>query len=85
MILEYRILFFTSSITRYNSDKDLFSALFSNSESLLNILLSDSSAVVIDLGISYRGNILAFLAVTVILKSSSYLILYNRYYSIFSS
>ena len=83
MIPKYRIFFFIFSITRYNSDKNLFSVLLNNSESLLDILISDSSAVVVDSGISYKSSILAFLAATIISKSSSYLILYNRYYFIF--
>ena len=85
MILEYKTLFFTSSITRYNDDKDLPSALPSDSESLLDILISDSSVVVVNSGISYGGGVLAFLIVIITLKSSFYLILCNRYYSIFSS
>ena len=84
MSLEYRTLLFTFSIVRYNSDKDLPNALPSNSESLLNILILDSSVVVINSGISYKGNILVFLAATIILKFLSHLILYNRYYSTFS-
>ena len=76
MISECRTLFFTSSITRYNNDKDLFSVLPSNSESLLNILILDSSAVVVNSGISYRGGVLAFLAAAITLRSLSYLMLY---------
>ena len=85
MIPEYKIFFFTSSITRYNSDKDLFNVLFSNSESLLNILVSDFSVVVVDSNISYKNNALVFLAAVITSKSSSYLILYSRYYFTFSS
>ena len=84
MILEYRTFFFTFSIIRYNNDKDLFSALSSNSKSLLNILILDSFVVVVNSGISYKSNILAFLAAIITLKSSFYLILYSRYYFIFS-
>ena len=83
MIPECRILFFTFSIIRYNSNRDLPSVLPSNSESLLDILILDSFAVVINSGISYRGDVLAFLVAIVILKSSSYLILCSRCYSIF--
>ena len=85
MIPKYKILFLTSSIIRYNGDEDLPSVLSNNSKSLLDILISDSSVVVVDSGISYKGNVLAFLAVIITLKSSSYLILYSRYYSIFYS
>ena len=85
MIPECRILFFISSIIRYNGDEDLPSALFSDSESLLDILISDFSVVVVNSGISYRGNTLAFLAAAITLRSLSYLILYNRCYSIFYS
>ena len=81
MILKWKTLFFTSSIIRYNNNKDLSSALPSNFESLLNILISDFSVVAIDSGILYRNNALAFLAATITSKSSFYLILYNRYYS----
>ena len=73
MILKWRTLFFTFSIIRYNSDRDLPSVLPNNSESLLNILIPDSFVVAIDSGISYKGNILAFLAVIVTLKSLLYL------------
>ena len=83
MIPEWRIFFFTSSIVRYNNNRDLSSALPNVFESLLNILVSDSSVVIVDSGILYRGNILAFLAAAATLKSSSYLILYSRYYSTF--
>ena len=83
MISECRTLFLTFSIIRYNSNKDLPNVLFSNSESLLDILILDSSAVVIDSGISYKGSSVAFLAATTISRSSSYLMLYSRYYSIF--
>ena len=85
MIPEYKTLFFTFLITRYNGDKDFSSVLPNISESLLNILISDSFVVVVDSNISYKNNILAFLAATATLKSLSYLILYNRYYSTFSS
>ena len=85
IIPEWRILFFTFSIIRYNGDKNLPSILPSNFESLLNILILDSFVIVVDSGISYRGGALAFLAVIVTLKSSSYLILYSRYYSILYS
>ena len=81
MIPECRIFIFIFSIIRYNNDKDFFSALPNNSESLLNILVSDSFVVVVDSNILYRGSVLAFLAAAAILRSSSYLILYNRYYS----
>ena len=84
MIPKYRTLFFTFSITRYNGDKDLLSVLPSNSESLLNILISDSFVVVVNSGISYKNDVLVFLAAVIILKSSSHLMLYSRYYSIFS-
>ena len=83
MISEWRTLFFIFSIIRYNNNKDLPSVLPSDSESLLNILILDSSVVVVDSGISYKGSALAFLVVTTTLKSSSYLILCSRYYSIF--
>ena len=85
MIPKYRTLFLTSSIIRYNNDGDLFRALSSNSESLLDILISDSSAVAVDSSISYRGNVLAFLAVTATLKSLFYLILCSRcYFTLYS-
>ena len=84
MISKCRIFFFIFSIIRYNSDEDLPSALPSDSESLLNILISDFFVVVINSGISYRGNVLAFLAAATILKSLFYLILYSRYCSTFS-
>ena len=83
MSLEWKTLFFTFSIIRYNNDRDLPNVLPSNSESLLDILISDSFVVVINSGISYKNNALVFLAATVILKSSFYLILYSRYYFIF--
>ena len=83
MIPKYKTLFLTFSIVRYNGDRYFFSVLFSNSEYLLNILILDSSVIAVDSDISYKNNILAFLAATVILKSLSYLILYNRCYSIF--
>ena len=76
IISECRTFFFISLIIRYNNDKDFSSVLFNISVSLLDILISDSS---------YKGSILAFLAATVTLKSLSYLMLYNRYYSIFYS
>ena len=82
MIPECKTLFLTSSIIRYNNNKDLFSALSNNSKSLLDILVSDSFVVVVDSNISYKDNTLAFLAATAILKSF-YLILYSRYYSTF--
>ena len=70
-------------MTRYNDDKDLFNVLPNNSESLLNILILDFFVVVVDSGILYRGKVLVFLAAVITLKSLFYLILYNRYYSIF--
>ena len=70
-------------IIRYNSDKDLPDALLNNSESLLNILISDPSVVVVNSGISYKDNALIFLAAIITLKSLSYLILYSRYYFTF--
>ena len=79
MIPECRTLFFTFSIIRCNNDGDLPSASPNNSESLLNILVLDSSVVVVDSDISYGGGVLAFLAAIIILKSLSYLMLYNRY------
>ena len=85
MIPKCKILFFTFSIIRYNSDRDFLNALFSNFESLLDILVLDSSAVVVDSGISYKDNTLAFLAAAITLKSLFYLILYNRYCSTFYS
>ena len=85
MIPKYRTSFFTSSIIRYNNDKDLLSVLFKNSKSLLDILISDSSVVAVDSNISYKNNILVFLAAIITSKSSSYLILYNRYYFIYFS
>ena len=84
MIPKYRIFFFIFSITRYNSDGDLLNALFNNSESLLNILILDFFVVVVNSGISYKNNALAFLTAAITLKSLSYLILYNRYYFILS-
>ena len=84
MIPKCRTFLFISSIIRYNGDKDLPSASSSDSESLLNILVSDSSVVVIDSSISYKNSVLAFLTAAIILKSLSYLILYSRYYFIFS-
>ena len=80
MIPKCKTFFFTFSSIRYNSDKDLPIASPNNSESLLDIIISDSFVVVVNSGISYRSNTLAFLAVIIILKSLSYLILYNRYY-----
>ena len=83
MILKSRIFFFTFSIIRYNSNRDLLSVLPNNSESLLNILISDSFVIAVDSNILYKGGVLAFLAAAITLRSSSYLILYNRYYSTF--
>ena len=57
----------------------------SNSESLLDILISDSFVVAIDSDISYKDSALAFLTAAVTLKSLSYLILYSRYYFTFFS
>ena len=85
MIPKCRILFFISSITRYNSDKDLPSVLSSDSESLLDILILDFFVVIVNSGISYRGGALAFLAAAITLKFSFYLILCSRYCSILSS
>ena len=85
MIPECKTLFFTSLIIRYNDDKDFSSALPNISESLLNNLILDSSVVVVDSGISYKGNVLVFLTAIITLKSLSYLILYNRYYFTFFS
>ena len=85
MIPECKTLFLILSIIRYNSDRDLPNVLPNNSESLLNILISDSSVIVVDSNISNKSNTLAFLAVIVTLKSSSYLILYNRCCFIFYS
>ena len=85
MIPECRTLFLTFSIIRYNSDKDVSNVLFNNSKSSLDILIFDSFVVVVDSGISYKSNTLAFLAATIISRSSSYLILYSCYYSILSS
>ena len=83
MIPEWKTLFFTFSIIRYNDDRDLFNVLFNNSKSLLNILISDSFVIIINSSISYKDNILAFLAAIVTLRSLSYLILYSRYYFTF--
>ena len=77
------MLFFTFSITRYNNDGDLFSVLPSISEYLLDILILDSSVIVVDSNISYRGNVLAFLAAIIILRFLFYLILCSRCYSTF--
>ena len=85
MIRKCKTLFLTFSIIRYNNNRDLPSVLPNNSKSLLNILISDFSVIVINSGISYKDNILVFLAVTITLKSSFYLILYNRYCSTFYS
>ena len=85
MISECKILFFTFLIIRYNNDKDLPNVLPNNSESLLNILILDSFVVVVNSGISYKSNILAFLVAAATLRFSSYLILYNRCYFIFFS
>ena len=71
-------------IIRYNSDEDLPSVLFNNSEFLLDILVLDSFVVVVNSGISYKDNILVFLAAAATLKSLSYLTLYSRYYFILS-
>ena len=60
MILKWRTLFFTFSIIRYNSDGDFPSVLSNNFKSLLDILVSDSSVVVIDSDILYGGGALAF-------------------------
>ena len=84
MIPKYKTFFFTSSIIRYNGDKDFLSVLPNISESLLNILILDPFVVVVDSDISYRGNILAFLAATITLKSLFYLILCSRYCSTLS-
>ena len=84
IIPEYKTFFFIFSIIRYNGDRDLSNILSNNSESLLNILISDSSVVVVNSGISYGGGVLAFLAVIVILRSLFYLMLCNRCYFIFS-
>ena len=83
IIPKYRILFFIFSIIRYNNDKDLPSVLPSNSESLLDILILDFSLVVVNSGILYKSNALAFLAAIVTLRFLFYLILYNRCYFIF--
>ena len=83
IISEYKTFFLTFSIILYNNDEDLFNVLFSNFKSLLNILIFDSFVVVVASGISYRGNVLAFLAAIITLRSSSYLILCSRYYFIF--
>ena len=85
MIPKYRTLFFTFSIIRCNSDGDFPNVLLNISESLLNILVSDSFVVAVNSNISYKGNTLAFLVATITLKSLSYLILYSRYYFILSS
>ena len=85
MVPKWRTIFFTSSIIRYNNDKNLFNVLPSISESLLNILILDSSAVVVNSAISYKDNTLAFLAAAVISKSLSYLILCSRCCSILYS
>ena len=84
MIPKYKTFFFTFSIIRYNNDGDFSSVLPNNSESLLDILILDSFVIVVNSGISYEGDALAFLIVIVTLKSSFYLILCSRYYSIFS-
>ena len=85
MISKCKTLFLTSSIIRYNNNGDLPSVFPSNSKFLLNILISDSFVVVVNSNISYKSNALAFFTVIVTLKSSSYLILYSRYYSTFFS
>ena len=84
MISKYRTFYFIFSIIRYNSDRDFPSVLPNISEFLLNILVLDFFVVVVDSGISYGGNILAFLVTTIILKFLFYLILCSRYCSIFS-
>ena len=83
IIPKYKTLFLTSSIIRYNNNEDFPNVLLSNSKSLLNILISDFFVVVLDSDISYKDSVLAFFTVIITLKSSSYLILYSRYYSIF--
>ena len=60
MISEYRTLFFTFSIIRYNNDEDFLSASPNDSESLLDILILDSFVVVVNSGISYGGDIWLF-------------------------
>ena len=82
MISEWRIFFLTSSIIRYNSNKDLPNVLPNNSKFSLDTPVSDSSVIAIDSGISYRGNTLTFLAATATSRSS-HLMLYSRYYSTF--
>ena len=69
----------------YNGDGDFPSVLPNNSKSLLDILISDSSVIVVNSSISYKDNVLAFLTATATLKSSSFLILYSRYYFILYS
>ena len=83
MIPEYKTLFFTFSIIRCDGDGDLLNVLPNNSESLLDILILDSFVVVVNSGILYKNGILAFLAAATTSRFSSYLILCNRYYSIF--
>ena len=78
MIPECRIFFFIFSIIRCNNDGDLFSALLNNSESLLDILVLGFSVVVVDSGILYGGNVLAFLAAATTLRSLFYLMLCSR-------
>ena len=85
MIPEHKILFLIFSIIRCNNDRDLPSVLLNNIKSLLNILISDFFVVAVDSGISYKGDILLFFVVIIILRFSSYLILCSRCYSIFYS
>ena len=85
MIPNYKTFFFTFSIVRCDGDKDFPSVLPSNSKSSLDTPVSDSSVVVIDSDILYGGGALALLATAVTLRFLFYLILCNRYYSIFYS
>ena len=80
MFPEYRTFFLISLIIRYNNNRDFPSALSSNSKSLLDILIFDFFVVAVDSNISYRNNILVFLAVIITSRSSFYLILYSCYY-----
>ena len=82
---EWRTLLFTFSIIRYDDNGDLSNALPNIFGSLLDILISDLFAVVVDSAISYKSSVLAFLAVIVTLSFLFYLILYSRYYSTFYS
>ena len=84
MSLKWRIFLFTSSIIYYNGDEDLPSVLFSDSGSLLDILVLDPFVVVVNLSISYKGGVLAFLAATITSKFLFYLMLCNRCYFTFS-